>query len=523
MSWNPSSRFSSVLRLWGTLAFRLTAGYALAGLLLVFAATASLYFVLVGELEKSNDLFLADKVHVLRTMLRERPDDWDALREEVELESAARRYEQFYIRLLDEKNTLLLMTPGMADQLDLAQLARQTQLHPDRTIRMKGRNGRAFRVTSASAPVGSRATQTDTVQIAIDVSQNEALLARYRFWFGVVLLVAFAVFPLVGYQVARHGIRPVEEMATTARHISSTNLRERILPEGYPSELASLASTFNQMLDRLEESFERISRFSADIAHDLRTPVNNIRGEAEVALARARSAGEYRDVIESCLEEAVRLSDLIGDLLFLARAESPLADLRRERVDVGKLLGGVREYYEASAADGGIALTTTVTDEPVIAELDRALLQRAVGNLVSNALAHTPPGGTVVLETGVDSRKPCPSQPDFAISDLSNKDFSVEESSNGSFSTISIAVSDTGAGIPAEALPKVFDRFFRVDSSRSKGSGGTGLGLAIVQSIAQLHGGRVEIASELGHGTRVTLRMPVSSSSSSSSSAAGPA
>ena len=474
--------------MWGTLAFRLTAGYALAGLFLVFFATASLYLVLVSELEKSTDLFLADKVHVLRTMLRERPDDWDALREEVELESAARRYEQFYIRLLDERNTPLLMTPGMADQLDLAQLASRTQSRPDRTIRMKGRDGRAFRVASASAPVGPSPTRTDTIQIAIDVSQKEELLARYRFWFWAILLATFAIFPLVGYQIARHGIRPVEEMATTARHISSTNLRERILPEGYPFELASLASTFNQMLDRLEESFERISRFSADIAHDLRTPVNNIRGEAEVALARARSADEYRDVIESCLEEAVRLSDLIGDLLFLARAESPLTHLRRERVDVGELLGGVREYYEASAADGGVSLTTKVADEPVIAELDRTLLQRAVGNLVSNALAHTPPGGAVVLGTNTDS-------------------------SSLHSSTIRIEVSDTGVGIPAEALPRVFDRFFRVDSSRSQGSGGTGLGLAIVQSIALLHGGNVEISSQPGQGTRVTLHMPASSSS----------
>jgi len=323
-----------------------------------------------------------------------------------------------------------------------------------RIISLWGRDGRAFRITSASAPVGTLGTQTDTIQIAIDVSQKEEFLARYRFWFWTILLATFAIFPLVGYQIARHGIRPVEEMATTARHISSTNLQERIRPEGYPFELASLASTFNQMLDGLEESFERISRFSADIAHDLRTPVNNIRGEAEVSLARARSADEYRDVIESCLEEAVRLSDLIGDLLFLARAESPLTHLRREWVDVGELLGGVREYYEASAADGGVSLTTAVADEPVIAELDRTLLQRAVGNLVSNALAHTPPGGAVVLETGVDSSKP-------------------------DFSTIRIEVSDTGVGIPAEALPRVFDRFFRVYSSRSQASGGTGLGLAI--------------------------------------------
>jgi two-component system, OmpR family, heavy metal sensor histidine kinase CusS len=479
MSWNPSNSFTAVSRLWGTLAFRLTAGYALAGLFLVFLATASLYLFLVSELEKSTDLFLADKVHVLRTMLHERPDDWDALREEIELESAARRYEQFYIRLLDERNTPLLMTPGMADQLDLAQFISQVQRRPDRTIRMRGRNGQSFRVTSASAPVGLAATQTDTIQIAVDVSQKEVLLARYRFWFWTILLATFAIFPLVGYKIARQGIRPVEEMATTARHISSTNLRERILAEGYPSELASLASTFNEMLDRLEESFERISRFSADIAHDLRTPVNNIRGEAEVALARARTIDEYRDVLESCLEEAVRLSALVGDLLFLARSESPLTHLRRERVNVAELLDGVREYYEASAAEGRVSLTTAVADDPLIAEFDRTLLQRAVGNLVSNALAHTPPGGTVVLRSNADS------------------------------STIRIAVSDTGIGIPAEALPKVFDRFFRVDSSRSKGSGGTGLGLAIVQSIALLHGGNVRISSQPGRGTTVTLLMPV--------------
>jgi two-component system, OmpR family, heavy metal sensor histidine kinase CusS len=480
MFWKPSPSLPPLSRLWGTLAFRLMAGYALAGLFLVFSATACLYLVLVSELEKSTDLFLADKLHVVTTMLRERPDDWDALREEVELESAARRYDQFYIRLLDERDTTLLMTPGMADRLDLAQLASQTQNRPVNNIQMKGKDGQAFRVTSASASVGTPATQTDTIQIAIDISPKEELLARYRFWFWAMLLATFAIFPLVGYQIARRGIRPVEEMATTARHISSTNLRERILPEGYPFELASLAGTFNQMLDRLEESFDRISRFSADIAHDLRTPVNNIRGEAEVALAHARSADEYRDVIESLMEEAERLSALIGDLLFLARAESPLNHLRRERVDVGELLGRVVEYYEASAADGGVSLTTAVTDGPVVAELDRSLLQRAVGNLVSNALANTPPGGVVVLGT------------------------------NGDLSSVRINVSDTGVGIPAEALPRVFDRFFRVDSSRSQGSGGTGLGLAIVQSIALLHGGNVEISSQMGQGTRVTLHMPAS-------------
>ena len=479
MSWNLSRSVQQIWRCWRTLAFRLTAGYALAGLLMVLFATASLYFVLVTELERSTDLFLADKLNVIRTMLRDRPDDWDTLREEVELESAARQYEQFYIRLLDEHNNPLMTTPGMSEQLDLNQFPRRTQTLANHALAMKGRNGHAFRISTEAAPVGLSATKSDTIQIAIDVSQKEELLTRYRQWFWAILLGSLGIFPLVGYQIARQGIRPVEEIATTARHISSTNLRERILPEGYPSELASLAGTFNEMLDRLQESFERISRFSADIAHDLRTPVNNIRGEAEVALARARTIDEYRDVLGSCLEEAVRLSDLISDLLFLARAESPLTHLRRAPVDVGEMLGNVREYYEASAADGGISLTTSLSAEPLVADMDRTLMQRAVGNLVANAVAHTPPGGAVVL------------------------------GANAELSGVRIEVSDTGAGIPAEALPRVFDRFYRVDASRSHVSGGTGLGLAIVQSIMVLHGGKADIASQLGQGTKVSLHLPV--------------
>jgi len=477
MSWNPANSVAGVARLGRTLAFRLTAWYTLAGLFLVFAATASLYLVLLTELGRSTDLFLADKLHVLRTMLRERPNDSDALREEVELETAARRYERFYIRLLDDRGQPLLTTPDMAEQLDLARFAQETQGRAP--VRLIGRQGQALLATSADAPVGRDAAHIDTIQVAIDISHEEELLARYRLWFWGILLGTVAVWPLVGYQIARRGIRPVEEVAATARRISSTNLRERIRPEGYPLELASLAGTFNNMLDRLEESFARISQFSADIAHDLRTPVNNIRGEAEVALARARSIDEYREVLESCLEESVRLSDLIANLLFLARAESPLTHLNRERVDIGELLKGVREYYEASAAEGGISLTAACGGAPLMADLDRTLMQRAVGNLVSNAVAHTPAGGSVTLSAGADD------------------------------SAIRIEVRDTGTGIPPEALPKVFDRFFRVDTSRSQASGGTGLGLAIVQGIVILHGGKVEIASKPGEGTRVTLRLPV--------------
>ncbi len=467
-------------RSWESLAFRLATGYALAGLAFISLATATLYLVLVTQLDRSTSMFFEDKLNVVRTLVRDRPADWDALREEIELETSARKYQHFYIRLLDKRRTPLLATPGMEDQLSLQQLTTQALSHPKSEFEMKGKHGTSFRIATAVAPVGPAGASDDLIQIAVDISPEKELLAGYRRWFWTILLAACIFLPLIGHRIARQGICPVEEMASTARRISSSNLRERIDTEGYPFELASLAGTFNTMLDGLEESFERISRFSADIAHDLRTPVNNIRGEAEVALARARTVEEYRDALGSCLEEAVRLSNLIGDLFFLARAESPLELLNRQATDVAQLLTRVREYYEVSAADAGVTLTSTCLGEPVIAALDQSLLQRALSNLVSNAVAHTPPGGTILMN---------------ARAHLSN---------------LHIEVSDTGNGIPPDALPRVFDRFFRVEASRSQMFGGTGLGLAIVQSIALLHGGNVHISSTQGEGTRVTLSLPVS-------------
>jgi two-component system heavy metal sensor histidine kinase CusS len=266
-------------------------------------------------------------------------------------------------------------------------------------------------------------------------------------------------------------------MAETTRRIRSTTLNERIALAGLPAELSLLARTFNAMLDRLEESFERLSRFSADIAHELRTPVNNLRGEAEVALGKPRAPEEYREILGSSLEECGRLSRLIDSLLFLARAESPQVEICREAVDVGRELEAVRDFYDAAAADAGITLTAQAP-AGIVADLDRTLFQRAIGNLVANALAHTPPGGSIRLTATADR--------DGAR----------------------VVVADTGGGIPRENLPHVFDRFYRVDGARSTASGRVGLGLAIVKSIATLHRGSAEITSEVGRGTQVALFFP---------------
>ncbi len=232
----------------------------------------------------------------------------------------------------------------------------------------------------------------------------------------------------------------MKEVAETARRIGSSTLNERIHAEGYPVEIRVLALAFNAMLERLEESFARLSRFSADIAHELRTPVNNIRGEAEVTLARARTPEEYIEVLGSCLEESVRLSELVESLLFLARSESPGAHLKRTPEHLDRLLTDLRDYYEATAAEMGVTLTASAPDS-IVANVDRALLQRALGNLVSNALAHCSAGDGIWLSAQLQD------------------------------GMIRLEIRDTGSGISADALPRVFDRFYRADPARSRNSG----------------------------------------------------
>jgi two-component system heavy metal sensor histidine kinase CusS len=311
----------------------------------------------------------------------------------------------------------------------------------------------------------------------MDRSLEIELRAAYRKNLLFVVGASLIVCAGIGFQIARRGIRPIHHIAETAGRIRPTNLCERIRRDGLPAELLTLADTFNQMLDRLEESFVRLSRFSADLAHELRTPVYSLRGEVEVALSRSRTPEEYREVLGSNLEECGRLAHMIDRLLFLARAENPETQVKKEPCDVGQELATICEFYGLTANEAGVRLAVAIGNE-IRADLDRSLFQRAVGNLVANALAHTPPGGTVTL------------------------------TATGDDTSTRVEVVDTGCAIPAAHLPHVFDRFYRADPTRSSKNGSVGLGLAIVKSIAELHGGTVAIASEAGRGTCVTLTFP---------------
>ncbi|WP_422931141.1 heavy metal sensor histidine kinase [Singulisphaera sp. PoT] len=323
----------------------------------------------------------------------------------------------------------------------------------------------------------ARRSGSRTVEVCYDRSRELGMLRRYRYYMAIVMIPALISSTAASIVIVRRGLRPVGQIAATARRIGPERLNERIATEGLPSELSDLAGTFNLMLDRLQGAFDRLERFSGDIAHELRTPVHSIRNVAEVAIGTSRSRDEDREALAVCLDSAGHLSRLIDRLLFLARAGDPRTVLELETIDLAKELESIRDFYEPAAAEAGIDLAISV-ETRLCCRLDRTLLQRALGNLLTNAFAHTTMGGRVNV------------------------------SASDGDGALTITVADTGTGIAAEHLPLLFDRFYRPDASRSAG-GGVGLGLAIVKSIAELHGGTVSISSRPGEGTMVTVRLPM--------------
>jgi len=466
----------------GSLAAQLTAWYAFAAFAFVLVATWSLYATVAHHLRHTETEFVLDRLYTLQTVLGEPADPAPSLEliEEVEREWPGGTQARVYARVLDGKGQTFTETKGMQDR-DLPVSAFPPPARPERVrdskkIRRES-SGRTFALYSVRLHAASDSSEMLTVQIAVDATTHYALLTSYRQRMVITLAMTLLLAGWVGYRIARRGLEPVERIGRTLRRIRSSTLHERLDSSGLPVELFLLAATCNEMLDGLEESFAKLSRFSADIAHELRTPINNLRGEVEVALARPRTPEEYRSVLGSCLEESQRLSKLISSLLFLARAEGAAVQARKQPLDLTGEIAAVAEFYEALATDAGVRLTVE-TEGDLLAPVDRPLFQSALGNLVENAVAATPKGGLVTIRAQREGDQ------------------------------VRIDVSDTGQGISAEDIPRVFDRLYRADSARTGKGAGAGLGLAIVKSIATLHGGSVSIRSDDSSGTIATLRLP---------------
>ncbi|MYM66123.1 heavy metal sensor histidine kinase [Pseudoduganella sp. FT55W] len=317
------------------------------------------------------------------------------------------------------------------------------------------------RMVRATATVGG----VDPVQVTLarERSDRLKLLRAYAVDLLMALCGGALLATLLGYAVVRHSMRRLRSVIAKANDISTSRMNTRLSVQDAPIELREMGEAFNAMLNRLEDGVQRLSGFAADLAHDMRTPLNTLMLETQVALSNTRSAEEYQQLLASNLEEYERLARMIDNTLFLARVDNAQLALQRESLDVQVELQRIHDYFEMLAEDVGVQLS--VDAPPLRAEIDPMLLQRAVSNVLSNAIRHTPAGGAVrvsarALDDGVE-----------------------------------LAVSNTGPGIAPEHLPHIFDRYYRADPARTAGAG---LGLSIVRAIMALHGGSITVDSQPG-------------------------
>lgn len=313
------------------------------------------------------------------------------------------------------------------------------------------------------------------VLVAVETEKHAQFMRELNRSLLLYALLAVLLSGMLGWLAAYKAMAPLRAMKAQATTISAHKLDTRMSLESVPVEMADLATEFNHMLDRLQEDFQRLSSFSADLAHELRTPINNLMTQTQVALASKRDANFYRDILASNAEEFQRLARMVSDMLFLAKTERGVDLPTPERFAAEEEVRALLEFYEAVAAEKGVRLTQSGTGQ---LRADRLMFRRALSNLLSNALRHTHEKGEVSVR--ID-----------ATADAAR-----------------VTVENSGTDIDPRALPRLFDRFYRADSARSHGdSDGIGLGLAITRAIVEAHGGTATVHSAQGR-TRFTLQLP---------------
>jgi two-component system, OmpR family, heavy metal sensor histidine kinase CusS len=457
---------------------RLTVLYSVSLFLLLAVSAAFLDWVLRTDMRYDSSQFLAAEMQSVRTLMRQRPADTRAWREEAEREAASLPgYARYYVRIVDEQGGTVVETPGMRDIVDIKTfpepLSAYVKTMDGRDAR--GRDGRLLLLGSQWVELREPEAGRRVIQVALDRSHDAMIIADYRRKILIMLFAGMALSVVLGVTIAKAGLKALTNITRAFRRISADELNTRVSSAEWPPEVAALATEFDAMLERLENSFALLTQFSADLAHELRTPINNLRGEAEVALEKSRSADEYRDVLESSLEEYERLSRVIDNLLFLARADTRNTAVRLTSVNSRKEIDALIEYFDPLSQDREIEISVTGN---ALLNVDAGLFRRALINIFSNAFQYTPPKGQIAVSVATLNRE------------------------------VEIAVADTGIGIEKDNLKKVLDRFYRSDKARALHPHGTGLGLAIVKSIMDLHSGYVMVDSAPGKGTTIKLRFP---------------
>lgn len=426
--------------------------------------------------EKLDMEVLIGKMELTRHILEQWKNPDDLPRTAHMLENALVGHYGLEVIVLDANRASLFSTMKMEVPIDLiTSMARSSPNKP--SVWTQG--AQTYRVIAATisrtGQTSAREGEQMTVAVALDIADHHEFMRSFLQTLWAFVAGAATLTGLLGWGAARHGLAPLRALREQTRQVvTAQQLSHRLSVESAPLELAELAQSLNEMLARLEQAFHRLSDFSSDIAHELRTPVTNLMTQTQVTLSKARSADDYRGILESNAEEYDRMGRMISDMLLLAKDGSGLMVPHRETLDLAAELHSLFEYYEALAEEKELHLQVTGNAE---VSADKLMLRRAMGNLLSNAVRHAMAKTSIFVRIVADT------------------------------DAIAISMENTGDTIAPQHLKRVFDRFFRADPSRHRSSEGTGLGLAITESIVVAHGGSISAESSNGL-TTFTVLLP---------------
>lgn len=458
---------------------RLTLWYMFTFLSIVFMLFVFLDYRLKHELIKEIDHMLLDEAkEVLAETLQETKEN-DVQHSELaqyEEETAGRKHYQIFFRILDKQGEIVYessTTGGFSFPPWSGQGGSGAPITTE-NIEVTGRSSPFRLLTYASHQEDG---SEYVIQIATYLRRAYKTANNFRNNLFIAFGLALIICALGGWALARRTLRPIDTITKTARRISASNLNARLPRPGTDDELDRLVVTINDTFERLQDSFQTLRQFTADAAHELRTPIAALQGETEVILSQERSTAEYREALINNLDRLEFLSRLVNDLLLLSQADKGKDMLRSKSLILNRLVMDVGEAFQAVAQQKGIDLSLDVSKDVTVTG-DDTRLRQVFSNLLDNAIRYTPQGGsisiTVLLQNG----------------------------------NVTVAIKDTGIGIPKEKIPYIFDRFYRVDKSRSRQDGGTGLGLSICQWIVKAHGGSIEVESRPGEGTTFRVTFP---------------
>lgn len=452
---------------------------------MIFVALAiGISMVLIGHLvlnavERHFTEQDADELNVINQAVVETLQSMDdPLQQPEALSNAVSGHHGVYFQVLNNRDQLIFSTPGADFAQSAAGLSAVQKIHAG-NVNIWHTDRTTYRGVVTQFVSGDQEYRITT---AIDMNFHLHFLQEFRRSLWLIMILTGGVTLLAAWFGVHQGHAPLRGLSDKLRNIQADRLHVRLDLRSLPLELQDMATAFNQMIGRLEDSFTRLSHFSADIAHELRTPLTNLITQTQVALGKARTLDEYRELLYSNLEEQERLAKMVNDMLWLAKSDHGLIKPELVALDLSSELKKLFEFFEALVAEKHITLSLE-GHVPAVSG-DRAMMRRAISNLLSNAIRHTPAGEQIQVRLNLTSNN-----------------------------MVTLSVANPGAEIPAEQLKHIFDRFYRADPSRTRQSEGAGLGLAIVRSIVEAHGGRVEARSNR-HITTFTITLPSSKSES---------